>query len=102
MKATADCKITQGTWLSVYDGKTVTDPQGLDVDHMVPLANAWRTGAKRLDRRASASDFANDLRGPQLIAVTASSNRSKGDQDPSQWKPTRQEYWCHTRRAGSR
>ena len=90
---TADCKITSGTWFSVYDGTTLTDPQDIDIDHMVPLANAWRTGA------ASWTDeqrekFANDLDRPQLIAVTSTSNRSKGDQDPSEWKPPRRDYWC--------
>lgn len=91
--ATADCKITKGTWYSVYDGKTVSDPQELDIDHMVPLANAWRTGAKDWtdDKRGQ---FANDLTNPQLLAVTANTNRSKGDQDPSEWQPPRHEYWC--------
>jgi Protein of unknown function (DUF1524) len=88
-----DCQITSGSWFSVYDGQTFTDPSDVDIDHMVPLANAWRTGAAAWsdDDRAA---FANDLERPQLIAVSASSNRSKGDQDPSQWKPPRREYWC--------
>jgi hypothetical protein len=87
------CKIVQGTWFSAYDGKTLSDPQALDIDHMVPLANAWRTGAASWtdDQR---EQFANDLSRPQLLAVTLSTNRSKGDQDPSEWKPPRQEYWC--------
>jgi len=93
VQATADCKITKGSWFSVYDGKTLTDPQELDVDHMVPLANAWRTGAKEWDD-AKREKFANDLAAPQLLAVTAASNRSKGDQDPFQWKPPRRDYWC--------
>jgi hypothetical protein len=93
VKVTADCKITAGTWLSAYDLKTLTDPQALDVDHMVPLAVAWRSGASKWtdDQR---SQFANDLTRPQLIAVSATSNRSKGDQDPSQWKPPNRDYWC--------
>jgi hypothetical protein len=87
------CKITSGTWVSPYDGTTVTDPSRLDIDHLVPLADAWRTGAATWtdDQRKA---FANDLTRPQLVAVTASSNRSKGDQDPSQWKPANQAYWC--------
>ncbi len=90
---TDPCKITSGTWFSVYDGESLTDPGDLDIDHMVPLANAWRTGAASwTDEQRKA--FANDLERPQLLAVSMSSNRSKGDQDPSQWKPPRRESWC--------
>jgi len=39
------CKLTGGKWLSAYDGKTVINSSLLDVDHMVPLAEAWRSGA---------------------------------------------------------
>jgi Protein of unknown function (DUF1524) len=93
VKVTDDCKITSGSWHSVYDGKDFTSPTGIDIDHMVPLANSWRTGAAEWtdDKR---SDFANDMERPQLIAVSAGSNRSKGDQDPSEWKPPSQDYWC--------
>ncbi len=89
----SECRITSGSWFSVYDGKTVADPQDLDIDHMVPLANAWRTGAKEWTDAAREA-FANDLVRPELIAVTATTNRAKGDQDPSQWKPPRRAYWC--------
>jgi hypothetical protein len=87
------CGVTGGSWTSLYDGAVITDPSLVDVDHMVPLANAWRSGAGTWtdDKRG---DFANDLDDPQLIAVSASSNRSKGDQDPSTWKPKRTEAWC--------
>ncbi len=50
----------QGTWFSAYDGKTVTDPQDIDIDHMVPLANAWRTGAASWTDEQR-EEFANDL-----------------------------------------
>jgi hypothetical protein len=88
------CKVLAGDWYSAYDGRSFTDPSGLDVDHMVPLAEAWDSGAATWDagrRRA----FANDLGHPgALRAVSASSNRSKGDLDPGQWKPTRDAAWC--------
>ena len=87
------CKITGGTWLSAYDGKTLSEADQLDVDHMVPLANAWRTGAASWtdDKRGA---FANDLDRPQLLAVSLGSNRAKGDQDPAHWKPPNHDYWC--------
>jgi hypothetical protein len=91
--ATATCKITHGTWTSPYNGKTYTDPLKMDIDHVVPLANAWRSGAKDWTD-AQREQFANDLTRPQLLAVDATDNRAKGDQDPSQWKPPNRGIWC--------
>lgn len=93
-----ECRATSGTWVSVYDDVTVTDASRLDIDHMVPLANAWRSGASTWDADKGKA-FANDLTHPQLIAVTASSNRSKGDQGPDEWQPPAKTYWCTYGRA---
>jgi hypothetical protein len=87
------CNVVGGRWKSVYDNRAISDPSEMDIDHMVPLANAWRSGADEWND-AKRGDFANDLTRPQLIAVSASSNRAKGDQDPSQWKPPNRDYWC--------
>ena len=57
-------------------------------------AEAWDSGASGWDE-ARRRDFANDLGfDGSLIAVTASSNRAKGDQDPAEWLPPRREAWC--------
>jgi hypothetical protein len=81
------CKLTGGKWLSAYDGKTVTNSSLLDIDHVVPLAEAWRSGAWNWTS-AERQAFANELENSKvLIAVTLSTNRSKGDQDPSSWMP---------------
>ena len=87
------CNVVAGTWVSAYDGLKLTDPAKVDIDHMVPLANAWRSGAGSWTD-AKRGDFANDVDDPQLIAVSAAANRSKGDQDPSTWKPERTGAWC--------
>jgi hypothetical protein len=91
--ANSRCTITSGQWTSPYDGKSYTDPQKLQVDHLVPLANAWRSGAGTWTD-AKRQDFANDLTRPQLVAVSLTQNRAKGDQDPAQWKPPNRGYWC--------
>src|SRR6476660_3015841 len=75
----AECKITSGKWYSYYDDKWFSDPGGLDIDHMVPLANAWRSGASTWTDQQR-QQFANDLTRPQLLAVSANTNRAKGDQ----------------------
>ena len=83
------CVLTGGKWISPYDGKSFTKDSGLDVDHVVPLAEAWRSGAWAWTAKQR-QDFANDLSDSRvLIAVTASANRSKGDQDPKTWLPVK-------------
>lgn len=85
--ATSGCDITEGRWRSYYDGVTTEDPSDLDIDHLVPLAEAWDSGAKRWTKRTR-ERFANDLRDRRsLVAVTASANRSKSDRDPAEWMP---------------
>ena len=82
------CVLSGGTWLSSYDNKTIKGSGStLDVDHMVPLAEAWRSGAWQWTN-AERQLFANDMMDSRvLIAVTASSNRSKSDRDLANWLP---------------
>ncbi|MGW0241261.1 HNH endonuclease family protein [Micromonospora chalcea] len=89
----SSCAATSGRWYSPYDGATWYATSDVDIDHVVPLAEAWRSGANSwtTSRRQS---FANDLTRPQLIAVTDNVNQAKGDQDPSTWQPPLTSYRC--------
>ncbi|MQA88189.1 MAG: DUF1524 domain-containing protein [Streptosporangiales bacterium] len=89
----SDCYPTSGTWFSAYDGVTLSQASDVDIDHVVPLAEAWRSGASGWtdDRR---SDFANDLDVAQLWAVNDDINSEKSDSDPDQWMPPRTEVRC--------
>ncbi|WP_331741336.1 HNH endonuclease family protein (plasmid) [Streptomyces sp. NBC_00963] len=90
----AGCKIASGTWYSYYDGVTVTAPGGLDIDHMVPLAEAWDSGASNWTA-ARRQAYANDLDAPRsLVAVSAKANRSKSDQDVTDWLPPLADARC--------
>jgi len=89
-----NCSLSGGSWLSSYDDVPFTDPSGLDIDHMVPLAEAWDSGAWSWSA-ATRQAFANDIGvGWSLIAVSASSNRAKSDQDPADWLPPEADAWC--------
>ncbi|MGH3243287.1 MAG: HNH endonuclease family protein [Spirillospora sp.] len=89
----SDCYPTSGTWKSPYDGATWTQPSDIDIDHMVPLAEAWRSGASSwtTSRRQA---FANDLASSQLWAVTDNVNQAKGDKDPAEWTPPLASFRC--------
>ncbi|MER8199058.1 HNH endonuclease family protein [Streptomyces microflavus] len=90
----AGCKLTGGTWVSYYDGQEVSSAGSLDIDHMVPLAEAWDSGASGWSasrREAYANDQGADV---SLVAVTARTNRSKSDQDPADWMPPSPEAQC--------
>ncbi|MBP0454042.1 HNH endonuclease [Kitasatospora sp. RG8] len=81
------CTLTGGRWWSEYDQKWITSAKDLDVDHMVPLAEAWDSGAATWTA-ARREAYANDQGAPNsLIAVSGSSNRSKADKDPADWLP---------------
>ncbi|KAK8110129.1 uncharacterized protein PG998_006586 [Apiospora kogelbergensis] len=78
---------------SPYDGGSWTQASDLDIDHMVPLKNAWISGADQwtTDKRR---EFANDVDRPQLWAVTDSVNSSKSDKSPDAWKPPLASFYC--------
>lgn len=93
-RVSAGCDLRGGQWRSKYDGVVTGDPSSFDIDHMVPLNEAWQSGAWKWSsdkRRAYANDLGYKA---SLIAVSASSNRSKGDREPQTWMPARPGYQC--------
>ncbi|GAA2616310.1 HNH endonuclease family protein [Streptomyces roseoviolaceus] len=89
-----NCRLTGGSWFSYYDAVSVESASGLDIDHMVPLAEAWDSGASAWSAQRR-ERYANDQgQEASLVAVTARSNRSKADQDPAQWLPPAADAHC--------
>jgi hypothetical protein len=81
------CKLSDGEWLSSYDGQELSDQRKLDVTHAVPPGEAWSSGASDwpAERREA---YANDQGAPaSLTVVTSRVARSRGAQDPGQWMP---------------
>jgi hypothetical protein len=88
------CTIATGSWFSPYDGATIIAGPDLDIDHVVALGEAHYSGAASWDAAKKAA-FANDLGYPgSLIAVSATTNRSKSDRDPAEWMPPAADYKC--------
>lgn len=93
-----DCSLTSGHWVSPYDGVTTDTASDFDIDHLVPLKEAWISGARDWTD-AQREAFANDLTRPQLVAVSEHSNRSKGDDDIANWVPPLASFRCIYARA---
>ncbi|CAE6460655.1 unnamed protein product [Rhizoctonia solani] len=91
----SQCNPTFSSWRSDYDGVLITDrnPVGLDISHLVSLKEAWQSGAWNWTQERR-TEFANDLTRPQLLPVTAMSNRMKGDKDPAKWMPSNRGFRC--------
>jgi hypothetical protein len=88
------CRVKSDRWLDPYSGELITDPGKLDVDHLVPLKNAYLSGGWAWDTTRRKA-YANDLGAAEhLIAVKASLNRQKGSKGPDVWKPPVEAYWC--------
>ena len=85
------CRVVDGRWWSSYDDTWTTNPSDLHIDHLVPLAEAWESGA-RLWTAQQREAFANDPAG--LIAVSAAANTAKGASDPADWLPPNQDVRC--------
>ncbi len=91
-QGSCDHDVIAGAWVDPYTARALRfddlkDPvqaQGIQIDHVVPLAEAWASGAASwsFGRRRS---FANDL--AELLAVDGPTNAAKSDGDPAAWRP---------------
>lgn len=88
------CVVVSGQWLDPYTQQVFTRAEDLDIDHLVPLANAYRAGGwdwPRTRREAYANDLVSYL---HLVPVSSSANRAKGDRGPEAWRPPATIAWC--------
>ena len=93
-KTVRQCRVASGEWFGAFTGSTVDEPGALDIDHLVPLANAHRSGAWSWPHERKRAYYNSLDDADHLIAVTASANRSKGARGPEEWRPPNESYWC--------
>ena len=87
-------KVVSGKWFDKYTGKYFTNPSDLDIDHLVPLKNAYISGASNWSKKKK-NRYYNYLKSDNhLIAVSKSANRNKSDKSPVDWLPPNKEYQC--------
>ena len=86
----ARCVIRSGVWRDPYTGAVLRRPGIVRVDQLVPLANAWVSGARRWTR-AERTQYANDQ--TVLVVLSRNSDLVKGTLAPDRWQPPRRADW---------
>ena len=94
---TRDCVVLTGTLAEPYTGTTIQFQRGdkssalVQIDHVVALADAWRSGAWQWDAQRR-QEFANDPE--NLLAVDGAANEDKSASSADQWLPPNAAYRC--------
>jgi hypothetical protein len=89
--------VLRGVLKDPYTGKVINFVRGVatssavQIDHVVALGDAWRTGAAKWTAAVRLA-YANDP--AVLLAVDGPSNGSKSDGDAAEWLPPRQAFDC--------
>lgn len=91
------CTVVSGTFVEPYTGKTLEFKEksefsnGIQIDHVVALSDAWQKGAQQL----SADERYNLATDPlNLLAVDAAANQQKSDGDAATWLPSNKSFRC--------
>ena len=83
----------QGRWYDPYTGRFFSSADSLQIDHVVALSEAHRSGAWAWDSLKRMA-YANDLQDSgHLLAVYGPVNEEKSDKDPAHWMPPNFSYW---------
>lgn len=80
-----------GQWIDPYSGDLIEDSSKIDIDHIIPLSKAAKSGGQSWNKEKK-EKFANDLE--NLLATSAKENRSKGDKGPGEYMPPNKDYRC--------
>ena len=81
------CTLRTGRWVSIWDNRVHSAASAVEIDHTVPVHEAWGSGA-RYWSQARRVAFYNDLGDSRsLNALTAALNSAKQARGPESWMP---------------
>ncbi|MDG0818255.1 HNH endonuclease family protein [Bdellovibrio sp. PAP01] len=88
------CSVEAGKWQDPYAGQEVTEAKAIQIDHMVPLKNAYLSGAWEWDYKTRCL-YANYMNfKPHLVSSGAHENMSKSDKGPEGYLPPNENFRC--------
>lgn len=81
------CTVKSGKWVTTWDNKIHTSASTVQIDHLVPVHEAWGSGAKKWTQ-AKRVAFYNDISDKRTLnAQTGTLNAAKGARGPEHWLP---------------
>ncbi len=90
----SSCRVNSGSWHDDYTAKTYKLASEVQIDHVVPLKNAYMTGAYEWSD-AKKCLYANYMGNTyHLKPVFGSENLRKGDRSPREYIPPNTAYTC--------
>lgn len=88
------CSVAAGSWNDPYTGQSFDSSTDIQIDHLVPLKNAYLSGAHKWNFKTRCL-YANFLgSNSHLLSVNASQNMKKGDRAPDKYMPPNNNYTC--------
>jgi len=69
----------------------VKTSNAVQIDHVVPVSDAWQKGAQQLSSQTRYNFYNDPL---NLLAVDGPSNESKSDSDAASWLPPNKSFRC--------
>jgi len=96
-RAGESCMVETGVLKDPYTGKTIYFKRGIStslkvqIDHVVPVSDAWQKGAQQLSTQLRYNFYNDPL---NLLAVDGPTNSSKSDSDAASWLPPNKSYRC--------
>ena len=88
------CVVENGRWYDAYTDAEIGSSRQIQIDHLVPLKNAYMSGAWQWDYKTRCL-YANYMGyKDHLIAAEAHQNMAKGDRGPEGYMPPNESYRC--------
>ncbi|HLT22368.1 MAG TPA: DUF1524 domain-containing protein [Bacteriovoracaceae bacterium] len=85
------CRVRFGEWKDYYYPEIIKDAKMIDIDHLVPLYEAHKSGGSSWSK-LKRKEFANDP--DNLVITSRTTNRQKGANTLKNWLPMNIKYAC--------
>ncbi|MEK6773245.1 MAG: DUF1524 domain-containing protein [Bdellovibrionota bacterium] len=88
------CIVATGEWLDPYTNQIFRKATDIQIDHFIPLKQAYTTGAWTWNQKYRclyANFLFNEI---QLLAVNGTENQKKSDNAPDEYMPPNKQIWC--------